>query len=306
MKRSNKNPESGAIVLGNTRWERAKPYVIIAPAMVTILIFTIYPVICEVALSFTNMNLIKEGTKFVWLDNYIKLFKDKLFGQVVGNTLTYVVATVVLTLGLALMLAFWITSDTRLNVWVRTVMFLPHITALISVSMVFMWLMDPEVGVFNFVLESLGFKGLRWLESSKTSMLSIVIVTVWKSVGYYALVLLSAIKAIPRDLYEAADLDNSSKIKTFFRITIPMISPTLFFLLVTLTMQMFNVFDVVNTMTLGGPVNSTNVLVYFIHQNAFSFMKVGYASAAGTVLLLMVGLLTIVYFHIMEKRVHYK
>lgn len=305
MKKSSKSAQE-ANALCVSFWVKIKPYVIISPAVIIILVFTVYPIICEVLLSFTNINLIKKGTKFVGLSNYSKLFSDKLFGQVVGNTVTYVVLTVVLTLGLALLLAFWITSDTRLNVWVRTVMFLPHITALLSVSMVFMWLMDPEIGVFNYVLESMGFKGLRWLESSKTSMISVVIVSVWKSVGYYALVLLSAIKAIPHELYEAADLDNSSKIKTFFKITIPMISPTLFFLLVTLTIFSFNVFDVVNTMTLGGPVNSTNVLVFFIHQNAFTYMKVGYASAAGTVLLLMVGLLTIIYFRIMEKRVHYK
>ena len=197
MKKSSKSAQE-ANALCVSFWVKIKPYVIISPAVIIILVFTVYPIICEVLLSFTNINLIKKGTKFVGLSNYSKLFSDKLFGQVVGNTVTYVVLTVVLTLGLALLLAFWITSDTRLNVWVRTVMFLPHITALLSVSMVFMWLMDPEIGVFNYVLESMGFKGLRWLESSKTSMISVVIVSVWKSVGYYALVLLSAIKAIPR------------------------------------------------------------------------------------------------------------
>ena len=146
------------------------------------------------------------------------------------------------------------------------------------------------------MLESMGFKGLRWLESSKTSMISVVIVSVWKSVGYYALVLLSAIKAIPRELYEAADLDNSSKIKTFFKITIPMISPTLFFLLVTLTIFSFNVFDVGKYHDFGWSCKQHQCVGILYPPECLYLYEGWICLRSGTVLLLMVGLLTIIYF----------
>ena len=137
-------------------------------------------------------------------------------------------------------------------------------------------------------------------------MMSVVIVTVWKNVGYYTLVILGALKAVPRDIYEAAELDNASRVRTFFRITIPMISPTLFFLAVVMMITSFNVFDIVNLMTAGGPVNSTNVMVFCIHQYAFTHMMIGYASAASTVLLCVVGSLTFVYFKLLARKVYYR
>ena len=277
-------------------WQKIKPYVIIAPAILSILIFVVYPLVCQIVLSFTDWNLIRPVNHFVGLKNYETLFASRDFKQVVGNTMVYTVSFVVCTLALALLFSFWLSADTRLNRLVQSIIFLPHITALVSVALMFMWLMDPQIGLFNY----------RWLESSKTSMMSIVIVSVWKSLGYYTLVILSALKGVPKELYEAADLDNSSRIKSFFKITIPMISPTLFFLLVVMTIISFNVFDTISVMTGGGPVNSTNVMVFYIYQYAFSYMKVGYASAAGTVLLAIVGVMTFVYFRLLAQKVHYR
>lgn len=286
--------------------QKSKPYLIISPAIVAILIFYIYPIAAQFALSFTDWNLIREENNFIGLKNYRALFASREFRRVLGNTLTYTLCFVFITLSLALLMAFFLTANTRFNRFVQSVIFLPHITALISVAMVFMWLMDPQIGLFNYILGLLGLPGLRWLESAKTSMMSVVIVNVWKSVGYYALVLLAALKGVPPDIYEAAALDNASRIKTFFKITIPMISPTLFFLLVVMTITSFNVFDTVSVMTSGGPANSTNVMVYYIYQNAFANMKIGYASAAGTVLLLIVGVMTFFYFKFLSEKVHYR
>ena len=287
-------------------WKSIKPYVLIGPAIFFIFVFVVYPIVCQIAISFTDWNLISPKNHFVGLKNYEALFTSRDFRQVVGNTVLYTVSFVAATLALALLLAFWLSNNTRINRLVQSVIFLPHITALVSVAMMFMWLMDPEIGVFNYVLGVLGLPKLQWLESSKTSMLSIVIVNVWKSLGYYTLVLLAALRGVPQELYEAAALDNASRSRSFFKITIPMISPTLFFLLVVMTILSFNVFDTVSVMTGGGPVNSTNVLVYFIYKNAFTYMKVGYASAAGTVLLVIVGFLTFFYFKLLDKKVYYR
>lgn len=287
-------------------WRTAKPYVLIAPAIIAILVFYVYPIIAQLLLSFTDWNLIRPENHFVGWANYQTLFASREFKTALKNTLVYTVSFVVITLALALLMAFFLTANTRMNRFVQSIIFLPHITAFISVAMVFMWLMDPQIGVLNYVLRGFGFSGLRWLESSKTAMMSIVIVSVWKSVGYYTLVLLSALRGISPEVYEAAELDNSSKIRTFFKITVPMISPTLFFLLVVMTITSFNVFDSVSVMTGGDPAGSTNVLVYYIYTNAFTYMKIGFASAAGTIMLLIVGLVTIVYFRLLSNKVHYQ
>ena len=295
-----------AQLLRKERFSKIKPYLILAPAILTIIIYKIYPMIWQLVLGFTDRNLIKAKWKFIGIRNYTRLFEDMVFTKSLVNTFVYTFFSVIITLGLALLLAFTLTSSNKINNFTSTIMFLPHITAMLSVSIVFLWLMDPQVGIFNYVLRLLGFKGLQWLESSKTSMMSIIIVSVFKGLGYYAIVLMSAITAIPKELYEAAALDKASRWKTFTSITIPMISPTLFFLLVNMTIGSFKVFDVVNIMTQGGPALSTNVLVQFIYENAFQNFKTGYACAAGNVLLLILGLLTILYFRLLAKRVHYK
>ena len=286
--------------------KKLKPYVLIAPAMISILIFVVYPIICQVVLSFTDWNLIRPKNNFIGWSNYKDLFTTPDFYEVLWNTIVYTGFVVVFTLGLALLFAFVLMQNSLINRWVQSAIFIPHITALISVSMVFMWLMDPQIGVFNYILRLFGLPGLKWLESSSTSMMSVIIVTVWKSVGYYTLVLLGALKGVPKEIYEAAELDNASRVKTFFKITIPMISPTLFFLLVVITITSFNVFDIINVMTAGGPINSTNVLVYYVYTYAFTHMKIGYASAASTVLLFIVALLTWLYFKLLAKKVYYK
>ena len=301
-----KSPNRQAQLLRKERFHKVKPYLILAPAILTFIIYKIYPMIWQIVLGFTDRNLIKAKWKFVGVNNYIRLFEDMVFTKSLVNTFVYTFFSVIITLGLALLLAFTLTSNNRINNFTSTIMFLPHITAMLSVSIVFLWLMDPQVGIFNYILRLMGFKGLQWLESSKTSMMSIIIVSVFKGLGYYAIVLMSAITAIPKELYEAASLDNATRWKTFTSITIPMISPTLFFLLVNMTIGSFKVFDVVNIMTQGGPALSTNVLVQFIYENAFQNFKTGYACAAGNVLLLILGLLTIVYFRLLAKRVHYK
>ncbi len=283
-----------------------KPYILIAPAIISIFVFVVYPIIAQVAISFTNWTMLRPSMDFQGLENYQDLFSSSSFYVVLKNTFVYTGGVVVFTLGLALLFSFLLMQNTKINNIVQSAIFLPHITALISVSMVFMWLMDPQIGIFNYVLKFFGLPTLRWLESSDTAMISVIIVAVWKSVGYYTLVIMSALRGVPPEIYEAAALDNSSKAKTFVKITIPMISPTLFFLLVVLTITSFNVFDIVSVMTAGGPADSTNVLVYYIYQYAFTHMKVGYASAASTVLLVIVSLLTLVYFKLMSSKVHYK
>lgn len=286
--------------------KKAYPYLLVGPAIAFMLVFVIYPMFYLGYISLTNWNLINPTKRFVGLKNYITLFHREEFYTSLLNTCTYTFFTVVSIMTIALLLAVWFNKSTKLDVFGQMAIFTPHIIALVSVAMVWLWLMDPDVGLLNYILELFGFPPSKWLQSSDTSMMSIIIVSVWKSVGYYTLIILSALQSIPKEIYEAAELDNTSKPKQFFKITFPMISPQLFFLLIVMTIDSFKVFETVRVMTDGGPNFSTNVLVYFIYDNAFINMKLGYAAAAGMVLLLIVGLITIVYFKLLSKKVHYQ
>lgn len=184
--------------------------------------------------------------------------------------------------------------------------FTPHIISLVSVSTVFLWIMDPQIGAVNYVLRSLGLKPFPFLASSKTALASLIGMMVWKSLGYYALLILAALQGVSKDIYEAAEIDDTPRLRTFFHITLPMISPTLFFTTIVATISSFQVFETVNLMTQGGPVNSTNTLVYQIYSDAFKYLKLGPATAEAVVLLALVGILTILYFVFLGRKVHYQ
>jgi sn-glycerol 3-phosphate transport system permease protein len=173
--------------------------------------------------------------------------------------------------------------------------------------MIWSWIMEQNsYGLLNAVLGLFKVPPLRWLNSSKTAMLSVVIVSVWKSIGYYALVILSALKAIPAEIFEAAELDNAPKWRVFFRLTLPLLSPQLFFLLIVITINSFKVFDTIRIMTGGGPGSATDVLAYYIYRYAFQHFRIGYASAAGTVLMVILMIFTALYFAVLGRRVHYQ
>ena len=282
------------------------PYLLVFPAMISMLLFTVWPMVYLAYISLTNWNLINPNRKFVGLRNYVTLFRSDVFYKTLGNTATYTFWVVLLIMGISLLLAVWFNRNTRFHRFGQLAIFTPHIIALVSVAMVWLWLMDPDAGFLNHLLRFFGLPASQWLQSSKTSLMSIVLVSVWKSVGYYTLIILASLQSIPVEIYEAASLDNTPKWKVFLRITLPMISPQLFFLLVVMTIDSFKVFETIRVMTNGGPNYSTNVLVYFIYDNAFMNSKLGYASAAGMVLLAVVGVVTFIYFRLLSKRVHYQ
>lgn len=283
----------------------AAPYIMVAPCMIFLAAFTIYPTINMIYLSFFEYDLVTEK-KFIGFDNYYRLFFINTdFWHAAKNTLTYTIAVVILMITFALLFALWFQKSTFLNTIAQRIMFLPHVCAALSVSMIFQWLMDEE-GLFNAVLNIFNLPGLRWLNGSETALISIIIVNVWKGIGYYALIMLSALKAIPAEINEAAELDDARPLQKFFRITLPMLSPQVFFLLVTITIGSFKVFESVRLLTGGGPGNSSDVLVLYIYRYAMQNLQFGYASAAGTFLFVCVMLLTVVYFKALDRRVHYQ
>lgn len=288
-----------------TLWAKLRPYVMIAPAMTGIFVFVIWPMIYLIYLSLYKYNLLnKDKSVFVGLNNYIRIFSREDFYVSLGNTAVYTFGVVASTMILSLAAALWLNKRGWLNSLVQAGMFTPHIISIVSIALVWMWMMEPSIGFLNFLLKSLGLPASQWLQSSETAMFSIILVSVWQNIGYYALIIVAALQSIPPSIYEAAALDNASKWKVLFKITLPMISPQLFFILVIMTIGSFKVFDTVRIMTGGGPNNATNTLVYYIYS--FRTTNIGYASATGVVLMAIIGVLTIIYFRLLANRVHYQ
>nr|WP_308627549.1 sugar ABC transporter permease [uncultured Eisenbergiella sp.] len=287
---------------------KLRPYLMIGPAMTGIFLFTIYPIIRLVSLSFMNTNMLDPSkSRFVGLDNYRKVFARPDFYKALNNTLIYTVAVVASITILALLLAVWLNAgQSRLNRLVQAAVFCPHVVSIVSIALIWLWMMEPNFGLFNYLLRSLGFKPLQWLSGSSTAMACVVFISVWKAVGYDTLIYLAALQGVPQSLYEAAALDNAGKAKVFFRITLPMISPQLFFTLIIRTIASFKVFDTVRILTQGGPNNATTTLVYSIYTEALMNLRIGYSSVLGVVLLVFISLLTVVYFRGFSGKVHYQ
>lgn len=281
---------------------------LVAPALIAVFVFTIYPICFLIYWSFYSGSLVTAHPKFVGLKNYLSLLVNPDFGKIVINTAIYSFVLVFFQISLSLLLAAWLNGklNKKLSSTAQAVAFMPHIISFVSVSMVFMWLMNKDVGFFNSILTKLGFEKCLFMAGEKTALGSIIFVMLWKSLGYYTLLMIAAMQGVPKEVYEAAELDEAPPWRVFFKITVPFISPTIFFTTITATINSFKVFDIINLMTQGGPMNSTNTLVYYIYEMSFKFGKPGVGSAAGVLLLILVGSLTILYFRFMERKVHYQ
>lgn len=286
-------------------WKRALPYLLIAPSLLVFLTFDLYPILYSLYLSFMKWNLISPTKTFVGLDNYTELYNSEEFRQAVSHTLVYTAGRVFFSLSIALGMALLLNTRKRWGSWIQAAVFSPHVVSMVSISMLWLWLMDPNYGLLNWLLGLVGIPPLKWLSSSDTALMSIVMVAVWKVIGYDMVIFVAGLQSISEELYEAAKIDGANALQRFVKITLPMLSPTIFFLSVTSVITSFQVFDVVRIMTGGGPADSTNVLVYYIFQYGFRFFKIGQASAASMVLFFMVLFLTLAQFKFMERRVHY-
>jgi len=289
-----------------TVWEKLRPYGMVAPAILVFSLFFIYPIFYMIYLSLFDWNFVSPDKTFVGLQNFRDLLSDEDFRKVLTNTTVYTGMTVTLTTVLSLLLALWLNRAGAFHAFVQGAIFSPHIISLVSISLLWSWLMDPEYGLLNWVIGLFGFGPLQWLSHPGTSLASLVLVAVWKGLGYNTLVFIAGLQSIPAEIHEAAALDRSKPWTTLVRLIIPMLSPTIFFLVIINLLGSFQVFETIAIMTQGGPVNSTNTLVYYIYENGFRFFKIGYASAAGVILLLIVGLLTLLYFKLLSARVHYR
>ena len=284
----------------------AKPYLLIAPSIVLLCVFCIYPIFSIISLSFYQWDMVTPFKKFVGLENFITLLGDAQFYRTLANTVIYVVCTVGFGVSLGLAAALYLSKKTRVNSFLQSVAFTPYIVSLASIAMLWMWLMNKDFGLLNAVLAFVGAPPVDWLGNPRIALASLILIAVWKSVGYNALILVSALQTIPPYLYEAAKLDRAGAWSVFRKITFPMISPTVFFLTLVDAIASFKVFETIQIITEGGPQNATNTLVFSLYEYGFRFYKVGYAAAIGVVLLAIILIFTALYFKVLSKRVHYQ
>ncbi|CDZ74408.1 ABC transporter, permease protein [Peptoniphilus sp. ING2-D1G] len=281
------------------------PYILILPAFILCVIFSIIPVLTIITGGFFYLDIVTNTHKFVGFNNYITIFQDEGFLLTLKNTLIFTFSTAFIGIILALFIAAFLNKNNFIYNAVQSLVFTPHIISFVSIAVLWMFLMDPKSGLLNYILSWFGVEPLLWTKSAETSLLSIGIVYVWKGLGYNVMIILAGMQSVPREVYEAAKLDKSNYMRTFFQITIPMISPTLVFLTTYSLIGSFSAFDIVNLMTKGGPKNSSNLLVHWVYENGFLYYRLGNALAGSVILLLVIGTISILNYTLLNKRAHY-
>lgn len=262
-------------------------YWMILPFYLIFLFIYLVPIFETFFNSFTDYDLFS-ARKMVGLSNYFALMKDSYFAIAVKNTLVYVIFNLGLTMVLGLLFAVMLNSRIVRTSYARAAFFLPYIASMVSVSIIWIWLFDADKGYINHFLRLFGMEGKHWLTDPGLAMPAIIIMSVWKGCGYNMLINLSGLQSISETYYEAASLDGAGKMQTFFHITLPLLTPTTFFLFVTGMINSFNMFEQVQVMTNGGPLNSTTTIVHQIYIRAFTQYKMGYASAQSVILILII------------------
>ena len=269
-------------------------YVFIAPVTIGLLVFYIWPFIQNVWFSFNDVNKFNVST-FVGLQNYIEMFQDKEVWRTFGNTLKYVIITVPVGLFLSICIAALMNSKIKGTSIYRTLYFLPSVTMAAAVSMVWKWIYNEKMGILNSAIRAMGGKGHGWLTDPKTALFMIMIVGLWMTVGYNMIILLAGMQGISKSYYEAAAIDGAGPFAQFFKITIPMLSPTIFFVMITSIISGFQVFDVIYMMV--GKTNpayeSTQTVVMLFYRKAFDYGYKGYAAAISIFIFAIIMLITV-------------
>ena len=259
------------------------------PSLLGCAVFIFLPSLFSFLLSFTSWDLLS-NIKFLGFENYIELFQTAEFYIVLKNTIIYAIAVTLFGTIIPFVLASVINSKIRGANAFKTMYFLPFVTPMIVIAMVWQWIFDPNIGFVNILLKS----NVQWLYDVDLALPVIILISVWKLIGYNMVIFLSGFAGLSDSVYEAARIDGANPIQTFFKITVPMMSPTIFFVVLITTISSFQVFDLIYLMTQGGPNNSTNVLVYWLYKNAFELFNIGKASAIAYVLFLFILILTII------------
>lgn len=283
------------------------PWVLLflGPNFVLFVAFLAFPVAYGLYISFFKWNIIETPT-FIGFANYWRFFTDPLTPKLATNSLYYLGGTVVPIIVLSLVNAVLLNAVKRFIPFWRGLFFLPLVTSPVAAAAVWRWMYAKDNGLVNYFVTRLGVSPQDWLYNTTWAMPALIIVTIWLALPFNTILYLAGLQEIPEELYEAASLDGASTWQQFRRITVPLLTPTTFFVfLITVISVLFGSFDIVNVMTQGGPLNSTNTFIYTIYQNAFQFFQLGYASAQAYLLFVVVFIFTLINWRLQKKWVHY-
>lgn len=274
-------------------------WVFVLPALIGTFIFIIIPVFFSFGLSFMDWDLINKA-HFVGFKNYQEILTQPLFCKILMNTFVYAISTSIFAVIIPLILACVLNSKIKGSEFFKTVYFLPFITPMIVIAIVWQYIFDPNIGILNYFLKL----HVNWLYDTNFAMVAIIIVSVWKLIGYNMIIFLAGLSSLNQSLFEAARIDGANSFRTFRYITVPLLSPTIFFVVVITCISSFQVFDLIYMMTQGGPQDSTNVLVYAVYKNAFEYFRIGQSSAMAYVLFIIILSLTMIQWKLRKKLVY--
>lgn len=289
-------------------WKRLgepQAFLYILPALVPYAVFWLAPMAYVVYLSFTDWDFMNPVQNFVGFDNYSHLLTDSKFYDALKTTCLFTLGNVLPSLLGGLLLALLLNRKLRGAAVFRTVIFLPWVTPTVAVSIVWAWIYEPRVGLANTVLGWFGIGGLEWTQSPDTALLSVLIVTIWKGMGWTMVFYLVALQNIPESLHEAAMIEGANRRQRLVHITLPLISPTTFFLFLITTIDSIQAYDQINVLTQGGPSGSTRTLLYLYYESAFERFAIGEASAVSIILIVLLALISAVSLYFSSRRIHY-
>jgi len=278
-------------ILRYDRGDTRAAWIMLAPFLIFFVLFILYPIVMNIYYSFTNYNL--ETAKWVGLKNYQRLWKDKAFIAALKNTSIYAFFGVIALTVLGFLTAAALNKQIKGLRVIRTLMIFPYATSMTAVAMIWLMLLDPTTGLINKTLRLMGLTGVDWLFNIHTALPTLIVVHVWKNIGYCMLIFLSGMQSIPEEVYEAATVDGASEFRKLISITVPLVRPVTFFVVITTMIESFKTFDQVKLMTGGDPLYSTTTIVHQIYQRGFTEFRMGYAAAMSVVLLGIMLILTI-------------
>ena len=289
---------------GNPTTRKTAPVALsmLAPAGILMIVFLIIPIILTLSLAFTNARLISPvPARFIGLDNFTRLFESSTFWYSLLNTLIFAVVIVPLQSGLALILALLVNAKVRGTNFFRTVYFLPVVTSMVVVSMLFMFMYQQD-GLINALLAKVGITGPDWLGDPNTALIALIVMSAWQGMGPHMVIWLSGLQTIPEELYEAAQIDGTTRWQQFVNVTWPCLEQTRTFILITITIAAFAVFTQVNVMTQGGPLDATSTVVFLAVRAGFDQQQTGYASAISLVFFALVLAVSLVQRHLTRDK----
>ena len=262
-------------------------YLFIGFPLILFMVFTFIPILFAFGISFYDWNLLIPDKPFVGLANYIELFQDEVFLIAIKNTVIYTIGVVPIQTFLALFLAFIMNQKLKGRAFFRLAFYVPAITSSVVTSIIFMWIYSRP-GLLNYLLSLVGVEGTDWLTNTRTALFAIMALNIWTTSGYFMISFLAGLQSIPKSLYEAAEIDGANQWQQFWKVTVPMVRPVTYFVVVLGLIGCFQVFDQIYVMSGGGPVNSTTTMSYFVYNNSFKFFRLGYGAAAAIILAIII------------------